>query len=149
LPKAENKTEPGGNTMGTAKQLFPVIMEFLQQGGVRFHDIRSFATFGWAIVGLLVSHTVNLPRWIQHRPGRSKAASKERQLSRWLHNPKVEVSLIYEHLIREVLRNWVGERLMLALDTSQLWEKFTIVRLSLIYRGRAIPVIWSVIASSR
>lgn len=134
--------------MPKAKQLFSVIMGFLDQEGVTFHDIRAFVTFGWALAGLLVSHTVSLSRWLQHRPGQVMASTKERQLSRWLHNPKVDVSLIYEPLIRKALSNWAGERLKLALDTSQLWEKFTIIRLSLIYRGRAIPVVWTVVASA-
>lgn len=134
--------------MATALQLFPVIMDFLQQGGVSFHDIRCYTTFGWALVGLLTSHTVSLPRWVQHRPGTAKARSKERQFSRWLHNPKIEPGWIYANLIRTALRTWAGEQAVLALDTSQLWEKFTLVRLSLVYRGRALPIIWTVIASS-
>ncbi len=133
--------------MATAQQLYLAIMDFLSQGGVTLHDIRVFTTLGWSVVGLLMSHTVNLSRWIQYRPGEAKAASKERQLSRWLHNPKIGANVTYEPLIRGALRDWHGERLLLALDTSRLWDTFTLIRLSLLYRGRAIPVTWSVIES--
>jgi len=32
--------------------------------------------------------------------------------------------------------------LYLSLDTTMLWDKFCVIRLSVVYRGRAIPVIW-------
>jgi hypothetical protein len=122
-------------------------MEFLFKSAVRMHDIRVFSTMGWAVVGLLLSHHVSLNRWCQHRPGRVKAESKVRQLARWLHNPKIEVSAIYRPLISMALQTYAGEKMVLALDTSQLWARFVIIRLSLIYRGRAIPLVWSVMAA--
>jgi hypothetical protein len=45
----------------------------------------------------------------------------------------------------QTLRNWWPE--YLALASTSLWGRFTIVRLALIYRGRAIPVSWLVLAS--
>ena len=39
-----------------------------------------------------------------------------------------------------------GKRLYVALDTSMLWNTYCIVRLSVIYRGRAIPLVWCVLA---
>jgi hypothetical protein len=114
-------------------------MEFLFNSAVRLHDIRAFSTLGWAIVGLLLSPHVSLNRWCQHRPGAAQAESKVRQLMRWLHNAKIEVVQIYRPLIRTALLNYAGERLVLALDTSVLWDRFVIIRISLIYRGRAVP----------
>lgn len=35
--------------------------------------------------------------------------------------------------------------LYLALDTSMLWGKYCIIRVSIVYRGRAIPLVWQVI----
>lgn len=55
--------------------------------------------------------------------------------------------LIYQPLIAAALSNWRQRTLYLALDTSQLWHRFVIVRLALVYRGRAIPVGWIVCAS--
>lgn len=133
--------------MGNSLRLHHTIMEFLFNSAVRMHDIRVFSTLGWALVGLLLSHHVSLNRWCQHRPGQAKAESKVRQFSRWLHNPKIEAAAIYRPLIHTALQDYVSEKMVLALDTSQLWERFVIIRLSLIYRGRAVPVVWKVIAS--
>jgi hypothetical protein len=35
--------------------------------------------------------------------------------------------------------------LYLALDTAMLWETSCLVRISLVYRGRAIPIVWTVL----
>jgi hypothetical protein len=64
-----------------------------------------------------------------------------------LHNPKINPSLVYYYLIKAVLHAWTGQTLYLALDPTSLWGRFTIVRLALIYRGRAIPISWTVLAS--
>lgn len=133
--------------MENSLKLYNTILDFLFKSAVRMHDIRAFSTFSWAVVGLLFSHQISLNRWCQHRPGKAKAESKVRQLSRWLHNPKVEVAAIYRPLISTAMQSYAGKKMVLAIDTSQLWEQFVIIRISLIYRGRAIPIVWQVIVS--
>jgi hypothetical protein len=123
-------------------------MHYIGQTGVHFHDIRAMASYGWAVVGLIMSQKIHLSQWVLHRKGSAKAASKERQLSRWLHNPKIKVNEIYRNLITAALVEWQAQTLELALDTSSLWNRFVIVRLSVIYRGRAIPLAWKVLAQS-
>ena len=54
---------------------------------------------------------------------------------------------VYAPFIRHVLQEWAGETILLALDTSQLWHRFVIVRVALVYRGRALPVGWAVLTS--
>ena len=39
-----------------------------------------------------------------------------------------------------------GKKLYLAFDTSMLWNQICIIRLVVIYRGRAIPLAWKTIA---
>lgn len=34
---------------------------------------------------------------------------------------------------------------MLALDTSLLWQQYCLIQVALIYRGRAVPIVWKVI----
>lgn len=133
--------------MNNHNTLFYNLTRFVCDPGVRFPDLRLLATFIWAVVGLIISETIHLSHWALFRPGPAKAASKERQLSRWLHNERIRPMLIYRPLIEKVLQEWAGKTLYLALDTTQLWERFVIVRLALVYRGRALPVGWVVCAS--
>ncbi|HOT92334.1 MAG TPA: hypothetical protein PLJ78_15705 [Anaerolineae bacterium] len=48
-------------------------------------------------------------------------------------------------MIEQALANWGDYRLRLALDTSRLWEQYCIVRISVIYRGRAVLLVWMVL----
>jgi hypothetical protein len=133
--------------MANHTTLFYNLMQFIGDSGVRFPDLRLFATFIWAILGLILSESVHLGRWGLCRPGTTKASSRERQSSRWLHNDRIRSMLVYRPLIEKVLHKWAGETIYLALDTSQLWNRFVIIRLALVYRGRALPVGWIVCAS--
>lgn len=127
--------------------LFYNLMRFICGAGVRCHDLRTTTTFVWAVFGLIVSECVHLNWWALYRPGEAKASSKERQFSRWLHNDRISPMLVYRPLVEKALQAWAGEVVYLALDTSQLWGRFTIVCLSLVYRGRALPLGWVVCAS--
>ncbi|HNR84184.1 hypothetical protein [Ottowia sp.] len=44
---------------------------------------------------------------------------------------------LYGPLIQQALADWGEQRLYLALDTSQLWDKYCIVRISVVFRSRA------------
>lgn len=132
--------------MSDSLTLYRSLLEFVWQNGIRFHDLRCLITFVWALVGLLMSQQIHLSQWALYRPGGVKAGSKQRQLSRWLHNRKINPSQVYGPLIKRVLQAWANQQLYLALDSSSLWGRFTLVRLALIYRGRALPLTWLVLS---
>ncbi|GIK55854.1 MAG: hypothetical protein BroJett015_15170 [Chloroflexota bacterium] len=44
------------------------------------------------------------------------------------------------------MAEWGTNILYLAWDTSMLWDQYCIMRLCVIYRGRAIPLVWEVVA---
>lgn len=131
--------------MKESLRLYSSILRFVGQTGVRFPDIRLKATYGWLVVGIILSETIHLSQWLLYRTGERKAASGQRQISRWLHNERIEVGCVYSSLIRAALIEWRQEGVELALDTSSLWGRYVIVRLSMIYRGRAIPLTWKVL----
>ncbi len=133
--------------MNNHSTLFYNLMQFVCGSGLRFHDLRTLQTFIWSLVGLLISESIHLSHWALYRPGAAKAASKERQLSRWLHNEKIVPMLVYRPLVKQALQAWAGQTIFLALDTTLLWRRFVIVRLALVYRGRALPLGWVVCAS--
>ncbi len=63
---------------------------------------------------------------------------------RWLNNPRINVHRIYKSLVKTALSNWSESKLFLALDTSLFWDEYCLVRLSVIHRGRALPLVWRV-----
>jgi hypothetical protein len=99
------------------------------------------------MVGLIQERTVHLSKWALHRSGEACAASRQRQFARWLHNPKIDPWANFRPLAKAALTDWGGQRIYLALDSSSLWDRFTLVRIALIYRGRALPLSWVVLVS--
>lgn len=103
-------------------------------------------TCTWMIIALIHAGNVNLTKWSMYIPCRGKfAQSRQRRVQRWLNNPRINVHRIYKSLIKEALANWSESNIFLALDTSLFWDEYCLVRLSVIHRGRALPVVWRVI----
>jgi hypothetical protein len=131
--------------MSDSLRLYRTIIEMIQDSRVRFHDMRCLVTFAWAIVGLLLEKSVHVSKWSVVRVGEAQAASKQRQIVRWLKNARIVPSAIYRRLAHTVFRDWGGQKIYLALDSSSLWDEFVIVRVALIYRGRALPLSWVIL----
>ena len=131
--------------MSKSLELYGSIMSFVWQAGMRMNDMRNLSTFVWAITGLLCSGKIHLSIWSLYRNSRAKAASIERQFSRWLHNDKVKVSEVYRELATVAFVDWSAKEVELALDTTMLWDKYAVVRIAAVYRGRSLPLAWVVI----
>jgi hypothetical protein len=109
-------------------------------------DQRHLQTCLWMVMGLVCSGCINLTKWGISIQSRARfAQSHQRRWSRWLHNPRINVHRLYRPLMTQALADWDSDRLHLIEDTSQLWDEFCLIRLSVQYRGRAVPVIWRVI----
>jgi hypothetical protein len=131
--------------MSDSLELYRTILGIILSSHVHFHDIRCLATFAWAIVGILLEESVHLSKWSLLRSGEALLASKQRQLSRWLNNNRIVPSETYKPIAKTALKGLRGEILYLALDATCLWDEFVIVRLALVYRGRALPISWVVL----
>jgi hypothetical protein len=131
--------------MSKSLELYSTIAAFIWQAHVRLNDLRNVVTFVWAVTGLIASGTVHLSVWSLYRNSKAKVASIERQFSRWLHNDKVKVNEIYRELATLAWVDWSGEAIELALDTTVLWAKYAVVRVAVVYRGRALPLAWVVV----
>ena len=92
----------------------------------------------------LDSQSVSLPLWALSC-ARHKAASAIRRFTRWLKNSALEALAWYKPLFLYALGVWGNSPILLALDTTMLFEEFCAIRVSLIYLGRSIPVTWRVI----
>lgn len=109
-------------------------------------DLRHLKTLAWMINGLILSGTISLGEWVVYVHSRAQyAASSIRRFRRFLDNDRIEVHPLYAPLLANALKDWQHQTVYVALDTSMLWNTYCIVRLSLIYRGRAIPIVWQVL----
>ena len=112
----------------------------------QWRDVRHLQTFAWMVGGLIEAGCVKLTAWVPFVQGRARyAQSTQRRFRRWLANRRIEVQPLYGPLIQQALREWGTHTVYLALDTSMLWNQYCVIRLSLVYRGRAVPVVWEVL----
>lgn len=109
-------------------------------------DRRHLQTLVWMIIGVVCAECISLPKWsIYTRTRAVFAQSHQRRFSRWLHNPRINVHKLYSPLIQKALASWESSTITLIEDTSMLWDEYCLIRLSVQYRGRAVPLVWRVI----
>ena len=110
-------------------------------------DRRHLKTLAWRIVGLIQSGTIRLTAWTPSVQSRAiYAQSSVRRFARWLEHDRIAVHALSGPLMQHALAEWGNSILCLALDTSTLWHAYCVVRLPLISRGPAVPLVWKVLA---
>lgn len=58
----------------------------------------------------------------------------------------VDVQACFGDLLRGIMRGWEGQKeLALALDASTLGERFTVLNISVMYRGCGMPIAWKIL----
>jgi len=131
--------------MSEAKELHDDLMRALLSVAPRttYQNIHRLSTLAWAVIGLCLTRTVRLGAWAEVLESRAQsAASRVRSFSRWLHQPAIHPHQWYAPVLQVVLGDWPhNTRVYVALDTTVL-TPFVLIRASLIYRGRAIPLAW-------
>jgi Transposase DDE domain len=131
--------------MKNTPNLYDTLVHILGQH-THWLDKRHLYTLTWMIVGLIESKVISLPEWAPFVDSRATIAqSTVRRFSRWLNNERIQIHDLYGPIIQEALTKWGDNTIYLALDTSMLWDQFCHIRISVIYRGRAVPLIWKTI----
>jgi hypothetical protein len=64
------------------------------------------------------------------------------------HRRDRDVSACFAPLLRWVLRDWQGYQLAVALEAATLGSLFTVLCVSVVYRGCAIPVAWQIVPAT-
>lgn len=128
------------NAAGDAFRLYQAILPHLQSA--LWNDRRNARTLAWMVSGLVLSQSVSIPSWLPHIHAQATVAqSTERRCRRWLVNPAIDPGSVYGPLIVRALREWGPHPLTLALDTSVLFGRFCLIRIAVLYRGRAVPLV--------
>jgi hypothetical protein len=87
-----------------------------------------------------------------------KADTVEHQLREWCYDAKhkrgakrqdLDVTTCFVPLLRWIVRLWSGTCLALAIDATSLSDQFTILTISVVYRGMGIPVAWTILPANQ
>lgn len=131
--------------MKIKSRLYYTIIKILSQHK-KWLDIRHMFTLAWMVVGLIRSEKISPSAWVPHVESRAQyAQSVQRRFHRWFRNDRIEVNTLYGPLIQKALEEWGDHSLYLALDTSRSSEDYCLIRISVVFRGRAVPVVWKAI----
>jgi Transposase DDE domain len=97
--------------------------------------LNSVAT---ALVPILGAAFITLRSRLQefYQPAHAKSGSKRREL---------DVTTCFGPLLNWILSGWPSTRLALALDATTLANRLTVLSISVVYRGCALPVAWKVL----
>jgi len=106
-------------------------------------------TMAWLLAGMLVSQSVNLSRIACKIPGAATLPSTTRRLSRLLDNPALHVRQWYTPIAQEFLRRVAGQPIRLIVDGSRVGAGHQLLIVSLAYRHRALPLIWTWVKQRR
>jgi hypothetical protein len=130
--------------MESTSRLSDTLVHVLSQHA-NWVDRRHLKTLAWMMVGLMQASVVSLTAWAPYVHSRAVyAQSLVRRVDRWLQNQRMAVHQVYGPLIQNALAEWGTHARYLARDTATWWERYGLVRLALIDRGRALPIGWKV-----
>lgn len=101
----------------------------------------SLTAVAWALVPVLGQKFYTIRERLRdgYREAPAKAGERRRQL---------DVARCRAPWLRWVIRGWQSQQLAIALDATSLGSRFTVLAVSVLYRGCAVPVAWTVLRAN-
>lgn len=110
--------------------------------GERITRLRNMALL---LVGLQQARGIHLSQIVNQWPGvLGKLPSLINRLNRFLNNPRVEVRRWYEPLAKVVVKQFKGRPIRLIIDCTKVGLNFRMLSISIAYKKRALPLVWSI-----
>lgn len=104
-------------------------------------DQRHLQGFAEILAAILQSGSACLGKWIPYLTHRGcQARAHLERLSYFLHNQQISAEQFYEPMLRHVLAAFAGERVLLTLDTSMLWDQFCLIEVCFVWGGRSFTL---------
>lgn len=106
---------------------------------------RHLNTLAMLIGGIVGSQKVNLPAIANKAPNGTQRESQVRRFERWIDNERISLEMYYLPFIAELLSGLAKlGPLALVMDGSEVGRNSITLMLSVLYRGRALPLVWVV-----
>ena len=111
---------------------------------------RHLNTLAGLVSGIVGSQRVNLPDIASKAPDGSQRESRVKRFGRWLDNDRIEAEVYYLPFVRELLSGLARlGTLVLVIDGSEVGRQCVTLLLSVLYKGRALPLVWVVVPGSK
>lgn len=115
------------------------------QGNVARH-VNTLAALVSGIVG---SKSTNLPEIANKAPDEALPESRVKRYSRWVNNKRIDYETYYLPYASAVLENLASGPLVLVMDGSEVGRRCLSLMVSVVYKGRSLPIAWLVVTGSK
>jgi hypothetical protein len=110
---------------------------------------KAMNTLAAMISGIVGSKSTSYGAIASKMPDQAKLESRVKRFSRWVNKSGEEVTLEVMPFARELLEGLAGQTLVLVMDGSEVGRKCLALMVSVVYRGRALPIAWLVVKGSK
>ncbi len=114
------------------------------------NTVRHLHTLSALISGIVGSKSSSLPAIAGKVPDRAKKESRVKRFSRWTQNERINAEVYFLPYAGALLESLAADHvLLLAIDGSEVGRKCLALMVSVIYKKRALPLVWIVIQGSK
>lgn len=106
---------------------------------------ETLQTLALLMTGIFQSRDVRLGRIAGKVPLPIKQDSVEQRFRRWLKNPRIDERVIYDPIARGLLFSLRHTRLRIQIDRTLIGERHNILKVTLFWRKRAVPLVWTML----
>lgn len=110
---------------------------------------RHLNTLAAIISGIVGSGSTQLPKIAGKVPDGNQVESRVKRFSRFINNKKIESELYFLPFAESLLFNLSIETLVLIIDGSVVGRGCICLMVSVVYKGRALPIAWTVVKGNK
>ena len=101
------------------------------------------------ISGIVGSRRVNLPQIADKIPDGNKPESRIKRFYRWITNEGIDAGLYFLPFVSTLLATLAQSALFLVMDGSVVGRGCITLMVSVVYKGRALPIAWIVVKGKK
>lgn len=111
---------------------------------------RHLNTLASLVSGIVQSKRSQLPAIAGKIPDHTNLESRVKKYARWVQNDRMELGVYYLPFVRELLLALAKLRtLVLVMDGSEVGHNCLALMLSVVYKGRTLPIAWLVVQGKK
>lgn len=126
-------------------QLYRQLLEQLSQWIIP-KDLRHLKNCAEIVAAILESESACASHWLPYLSHRDcQARSHMERLSYFMNNPAINDEVLYVPLLKQFLKEWTGQELILVMDTSMFWDTYCLIEVCVAWGGRSLTLAQTVI----
>lgn len=110
---------------------------------------RHLNTLAGLICGIVGSQKTILPKIAEYTSDKSLQESRVKRFSRWIDNERIDLETYFLPYAQALINSLAHLPLFLVMDTSAVGRKCATLMLCVVYKKRALPLVWLVVKGNK